>query len=48
MLEVMMKAEVGDDVFGEDPTVNLLEKKCAQLLVTLPLLSGFQPGRWTN
>ncbi|MBS1680904.1 MAG: threonine aldolase [Bacteroidetes bacterium] len=32
MLEAMMKAEVGDDVFGEDPTVNLLEKKCAQLL----------------
>lgn len=27
-----MKAEVGDDVFGEDPTVKRLEKKCAQLL----------------
>ena len=32
MLEAMMKAEVGDDVFGEDPTVKKLEEKCAQLL----------------
>jgi threonine aldolase len=31
MLEVMMKAEVGDDVFGEDPTVNQLEHKAARL-----------------
>ncbi len=28
----MMQAPVGDDVFGEDPTVNQLEEKCAQLL----------------
>lgn len=27
-----MKAEVGDDVFGEDPTIKKLEEKCAQLL----------------
>ncbi|MBK9191140.1 MAG: aminotransferase class I/II-fold pyridoxal phosphate-dependent enzyme [Crocinitomicaceae bacterium] len=26
MLDFMMKAEVGDDVFGDDPTVNELEK----------------------
>ena len=32
MREVMASAEVGDDVFGEDPTVNQLEKTCAQLL----------------
>lgn len=32
MLEAMMQARVGDDVFGEDPTVNELEQKCAQLL----------------
>lgn len=32
MLEAMMRAKVGDDVFGEDPTVNLLEEKCARLL----------------
>ncbi len=31
MLENMFKAEVGDDVFGEDPTVNALEKYCADL-----------------
>lgn len=32
MLEAMWKAEVGDDVFGEDPTVKKLEEKAAQLL----------------
>ena len=31
MLNAMMKAEVGDDVFREDPTVNELEKKVADL-----------------
>ncbi len=31
MMDAMMKAEVGDDVFGEDPTVNLLEKNMAEL-----------------
>ncbi|WKN40549.1 threonine aldolase family protein [Tunicatimonas pelagia] len=31
MLEVMMQAEVGDDVFGEDPTVQRLEKKTARI-----------------
>ncbi|MCP3941576.1 MAG: low-specificity L-threonine aldolase [Desulfobacteraceae bacterium] len=31
MLEAMIKAEVGDDVYGEDPTVNLLEKTAAQM-----------------
>lgn len=32
MREAMMEAEVGDDVFGEDPSVKKLEAKCAQLL----------------
>lgn len=32
MLEAMMQAQVGDDVFGEDPTVKKLEEKCARLL----------------
>jgi len=32
MLDAMMHAEVGDDVFGEDPTVKKLEAKCAALL----------------
>ena len=31
MLEAMMKAEVGDDVFGEDKTVNSLERMAADL-----------------
>lgn len=31
MLEAMMSAKVGDDVFAEDPTVIELEKKCASL-----------------
>jgi|WetSurMetagenome_2_1015567.scaffolds.fasta_scaffold61494_2 threonine aldolase len=29
MRQAMMHAEVGDDVFGEDPTVNKLQIKCA-------------------
>ncbi len=32
MREAMMTAEIGDDVFGEDPSVTQLEKKCAALL----------------
>ncbi len=31
MLACMMEADVGDDVFGEDPTVNLLQDKTAEL-----------------
>ena len=31
MLNAMMNAEVGDDVFMEDPTINALEKKVADL-----------------
>ncbi len=31
MLEAMFTAEVGDDVFGDDPTVNALETKAAAL-----------------
>ena len=31
MLKAMWTAEVGDDVFREDPTVNALEAKCAAL-----------------
>lgn len=32
MHDAMMTAEVGDDVFGEDPSVKKLEQKCASLL----------------
>ncbi|ROR11233.1 low-specificity L-threonine aldolase [Erwinia sp. JUb26] len=31
MLEAMMTAETGDDVYGDDPTVNLLEAEAAEL-----------------
>src|SRR5699024_12160497 len=30
MLRAMVNAEVGDDVFGEDPTVNALQEKMAR------------------
>ena len=32
MRKAMARAEVGDDVFGEDPTVNQLQEKAAELL----------------
>lgn len=31
MLQAMMHAEVGDDVFGQDPTTNALERKMADM-----------------
>src|SRR5580658_4554993 len=31
MLEAMMTAQVGDDVFGEDPSINMLEAMAARL-----------------
>jgi len=31
MLDAMFKAKVGDDVFGEDETINKLQEKCAKL-----------------
>ena len=32
MRRAMADAEVGDDVFGDDPTVNALEERAAELL----------------
>src|SRR6516164_7741310 len=32
MRRAMAEAEVGDDVFGEDPTVKVLERRTAELL----------------
>lgn len=32
MLEAMVAAEVGDDVFGDDPTINALQERVAALL----------------
>jgi threonine aldolase len=34
MREAMATAEVGDDQFGDDPTVNLLQERVAALLGT--------------
>ena len=31
MRAAMAAAEVGDDVYGEDPTVNLLERRAAEM-----------------
>jgi threonine aldolase len=31
MREAMFSAPVGDDVFGEDPTINALEEKASKL-----------------
>ena len=31
MLEAMWSAEVGDDVFSEDPSINKLEQKAADI-----------------
>src|SRR5665213_1201623 len=31
MRKAMAEAEVGDDVYGEDPTVNLLEQRAADI-----------------
>jgi threonine aldolase len=33
MRKAMAEAEVGDDVYGEDPTVNLLQERAAELFV---------------
>ncbi len=47
MRRAMAEAEVGDDVYGEDPTVNRLEARAAQLLGTEAAL--FAPsGTQTN
>ena len=32
MRRAMAEAEVGDDVFGEDPTVNRLEERAAEIM----------------
>ncbi|MDZ4824431.1 MAG: GntG family PLP-dependent aldolase [Flavobacteriales bacterium] len=43
MREAMANAPVGDDVFGEDPTVNALQEKCAAMFgmeASLFMISG--------
>jgi len=47
MLKAMMTAEVGDDVFKEDPSINALEKKVAKLFDKEAALY-FPSGSMTN
>lgn len=47
MLEAMFRAEVGDDVFGEDPTVNRLEALTAQMF-TMEAALFCPSGTMTN
>ena len=52
MLEAMLQARVGDDVFGEDPTVNALQEKAAELFGEFaylnPLPGDAEEGKAAN
>ena len=41
IIEEALEAELGDDEYGEDPTVNQLQEKCAELL-------GFESGLFVS
>ena len=45
MRRAMAEADVGDDVYGEDPTVNALEVRTAELWARRPR-SSCRRGRW--
>src|ERR1700760_2950528 len=47
MRKAMAEAEVGDDVYGEDPTVNALQEKVAALLGKEPAI-WVPPGTMAN
>ncbi len=47
MLDAMMRAKVGDDVFGEDPTVNLLQDRLAKMF-NKPKAVFFPSGSMAN
>ena len=47
MREAMARAEVGDDVYGEDPTINALQEKAAAMLGFEAALYGVS-GTQTN
>ena len=40
----MARAEVGDDVYGEDPTINALEERAADLAKTFANVVGGEPS----
>ena len=49
MRQAMAQAEVGDDVYGDDPTVNALEAEAVRLSgkeAALFLPSGTKPTWW--
>ncbi|HEY8574979.1 MAG TPA: beta-eliminating lyase-related protein [Devosia sp.] len=49
MRQAMAEAEVGDDVFGDDPTVNRLEQRMAAMLgkdAAIFVPSGTQSNSW--
>ncbi len=46
MRAAMAAAEVGDDVYGEDPTVNRLEQRAAEVFGREASIYSCLPGRW--
>ncbi len=48
MREAMYRAEVGDDVYGEDPTVNQLEELAAVAAGQRGGAVRAPPGRWAT
>ena len=48
MRRAMAEAEVGDDVFGEDPTVRALEERSAELLGSRGRAAGRPAARWAT
>ena len=47
MRRAMAEAEVGDDVYGEDPTVNRLQSRAAELSSAKPRYSS-PPAAWVT
>ena len=45
MREAMAKAELGDDVFGDDPTINRLEEMAAAKMGKRVLVLTIDPAR---
>ena len=48
MRKAMAEAEVGDDVYGEDPTVNRLEERAAELPRAWRRRSSCPRARWAT
>ena len=48
MRRAMAEAEVGDDVFGDDPTVNALEERAAELLGKERRRCSSRAARWAT